>query len=158
MERLRELVAVAVAFVALTAAIVFIPGTAGEKLKLATGYALLAIVFGLGAVLVVNIATGKIDLSELFDELDGGASMSRFQMLVFTFVIGLSFFHVSLQSDKIPDVSSSVLTLLGISASTYGISKGIQVSAGLTGDKKAVSKPAEEPGAAPETAFSPTPR
>jgi hypothetical protein len=88
---------------------------------------------------IAAIASGKIDISMLLSEADGKASMSRFQLLIFTFVIGVSFFLVVLCECKIPDVPSQVLTLLGISASTYGVSKGIQAS---TTDKGAA-----DPGA-----------
>jgi hypothetical protein len=59
--------------------------------------------------------------------------MSRFQLLVFTFVIALSFFLTVVCECKLPDVPANVLALLGISASTYGVSKGIQASSGLKG-------------------------
>lgn len=57
------------------------------------------------------------------------ASMSRFQLLVFTFVIAISLFLIVVNSkDKFPDIPTNVLLLLGISATTYGVSKGIQAS------------------------------
>jgi hypothetical protein len=68
--------------------------------------------------------------------------MSRFQLLIFTFVIALSFFLVVIghgsADAKDPNchscpafptqVPGSVLALLGISASSYLVSKGIQFS------------------------------
>src|SRR5215472_1439580 len=50
------------------------------KLKLATGYALLVFLFFLSLAVLLEIANGKIDLSELLEELSGGASLSRFQL------------------------------------------------------------------------------
>lgn len=94
------------------------------------GYAVLVLVFLFGLLVLVAMATGKIDISTLLGEDQGGASMSRFQLLVFTFVIAFSLFILVSQGNKFPEIPSGVLTLLGISASTYGVSKGIQASSG----------------------------
>ncbi len=72
--------------------------------------------------------------------------MSRFQLLIFTFVIAVSFFLVVISNVKIrqsgdksgnpaglPEVPRGVLALLGISASSYAVGKAIQHGAG-TGD------------------------
>ena len=115
-----------------------------EKLKLATGYALLIFLFFLSMTVLLDIIRNKIDLSGMLEELSGGASMSRFQLLVFTFVIAFSFFAVVVSLGKFPDIPANVLTMLGISASTYAVSKGLQVSSGQveTADNKSAS---EEP-------------
>jgi hypothetical protein len=57
--------------------------------------------------------------------------MSRLQLLIFTFVIGLSIIMmvVSATPPRFPAIPNEVLILLGISASTYAVSKGIQKSA-----------------------------
>jgi hypothetical protein len=100
-----------------------------QDLQLTIGYGLLIIVFFLGFVILADIFTGKIDLSQLLAEQGGGASMSRFQLLVFTFVIGLSFFLIVAGTGKFPStIPPEVMTLLGISATTYGVSKGIQAT------------------------------
>jgi hypothetical protein len=62
-------------------------------LALLTGYLVAALIGLIGLIVVWNMYTGKIDLRWLISEgLDGGhdASLSRFQFLVFTFVIALS--------------------------------------------------------------------
>jgi hypothetical protein len=101
-------------------------------LQLAVGITLLVIILILGAAILVGLWTGKINLSLLLEESGGGASMSRFQLLVFTFVIGLSFFFIVAGTGKFPDpIPKEVLMLLGISATTYGVSKGIQGAGGL---------------------------
>lgn len=76
------------------------------------------------------IWTGKIDLSALLSEANGDASMSRFQLLVFTFVVAVSLFYlVEKRPDgTFPEITQGVLTLLGISASTYAVGKGISYS------------------------------
>jgi hypothetical protein len=90
---------------------------------------LLILIFLFGFVILAAIASGKIDITELLEEETGGASTSRFQLLIFTFVIGLSFVLIVACNCKFPDVPTNVLALLGISASTYGVSKGIQAGA-----------------------------
>lgn len=116
--------------VAVVAALVlfFAPGSAKEKLAMAIGYALLVLVFFAGIVVLLRIASGQIDISKLLCEPTGAASMSRFQLLIFTFVVGLSFFYVVASSGALPSIPTEVLTLFGISASTYAVSKGIQFS------------------------------
>src|SRR5207253_6606553 len=63
-------------------------------------------------------------------EPNGDASMSRLQLLVFTFVVALSLFLVivATKPPDFPAIPPSVLSLLGISASSYLVSKGIQFS------------------------------
>ncbi len=104
----------------------FAPGDHIAKLTLAIGYGALLLVFLFGAMVLTLMATGKIDLSELLEEESGGASMSRFQLLIFTFVISLSFFLLVAKSNEFPQVPAEVLTLLGISGTTYAVGKGIQ--------------------------------
>ena len=98
-------------------------------------YTALILVFLFGIVVLYQIVVGKIDISGLLSEDGGGASMSRFQLLIITFVIAFSFFVLVIQGHAFPEVPSGVLTMLGISATTYGVSKGIQASApgGLKG-------------------------
>ena len=83
----------------------------------------------LGLRIVWLVWVDRIDLSRLVSEANGDASMSRFQLLIFTFVIAASLFLVTATGSKFPDeIPQGVLLLLGISASTYGVSKGIQLS------------------------------
>jgi len=95
------------------------------------GMILCLFVGALGLTIVVWIWTGRIDLSELLNEANGQASMSRFQLLIFTFVIAISLFElVEMRANPtgFPDIPTGVLTLLGISASTYAVGKGISYS------------------------------
>lgn len=102
-----------------------------KDLQVAVGYGVLIVVFFFGFVVVVDLITGDIDLSKLLTESGGGASMSRFQLLVFTFIIGLSLFFIVVGTKQFPTIPNEVLGLLGISATTYGVSKGIQGAGGL---------------------------
>lgn len=124
---------------------IFVPGEPKTKLTMAIGYGLLVLMFAYGMTILVAIINGEIDLSTLLSE-DGKASMSRFQLMIFTFVIALSLFLMVTETGsgggdpKFPDIPASVLTLLGISASTYAVSKGIQAGSkngdGKDGDGK----------------------
>jgi hypothetical protein len=89
----------------------------------------LTIFIGALAVLVLWLMlTGKIDLSKLISESTGDASLSRFQFLVFTFVIAMSLFYLTAIGSKFPEVPPEILGLLGISGGSYVISKGIQTT------------------------------
>lgn len=82
----------------------------------------------LGLTIIYLIWKGQIDLTHLLDEANGDASMSRFQLLIFTFVIAVSLFEIVETDMKFPDIPNGILTLLGISASTYAVGKGISYS------------------------------
>jgi hypothetical protein len=101
---------------------------------------IVVVFIGLTSLLILwHMFTGKIDLAKLISEEDGTASLSRFQFLVFTFVIALSLFLVIVGSDtpKLPDkIAPGILALLGISGGSYVISKGIQKGAGGKTDGK----------------------
>ena len=89
-----------------------------------------ALFFGLMAItILVLIWSGKINLTLLVSEKDGTASLSRFQMLIMTFVVGISLYLIVVSDPAaFPEIPSGVLALLGISASTYAVSKGIQTA------------------------------
>jgi hypothetical protein len=114
---------------------IWVPGKPSEKVAGAIEYAALVLIFLLGFMILAAIASGKIDISLILEEHGGGASMSRFQLLIFTFVIGLSLLLIVVSKGDFPAIPANVLTLLGISATTYGVSKGIQASAGPLGKK-----------------------
>jgi hypothetical protein len=113
----------------------WVPGDPKEKIVLAIEYGGLVITFLFGFMILAAIASGKIDISAILQEkaADGtpsGASMSRFQLLIFTFVIALSLFLIVVNTGDFPStIPPEVLTLLGISATTYAVSKGIQAGA-----------------------------
>jgi hypothetical protein len=146
---MKERVGVIVLVVAVAAAVVlyFVPGDHTTKLVLVAGYAAVALIFFFGLMVLIMMATGAIDLSELLEDDNGGASMSRLQLLVFTFVIAFSFFVLVVQGGKFPDVPANVLALLGISATTYGVSKGISVGSGSSGTP---NPPAQPPAPTPK--------
>jgi hypothetical protein len=83
----------------------------------------------IGVAILYNVFTGKMDLSGLISEPSGDASMSRFQLLIFTFVIAACLFLIVASKgppDFPKDIPQGILVLLGISSSSYLVSKGIQ--------------------------------
>jgi hypothetical protein len=106
-----------------------------QDLMLAIGIVLCVLVGLLGLLVLRLIWNGTIDLSRLISEPNGDASMSRFQFLIFTFVISLSLFLVIVagkNGDGKPafpeSIPGGILTLLGISGSSYAVGKAIQFS------------------------------
>ncbi|MFZ0749380.1 MAG: hypothetical protein WAM70_08490, partial [Pyrinomonadaceae bacterium] len=86
----------------------------------------------IGVAILYYVFTGRIDLSGLISEPSGEASMSRFQLLIFTFVIAACLFLIVASKDPRPGfpdiIPQGILVLLGISSSSYLVSKGIQAS------------------------------
>jgi hypothetical protein len=99
-----------------------------NTLTLLCGYILCIFLGILGLIILWKIIDGTIDLSELLEEVNGGASLSRFQFLVFTFVFAFTLFLVVVATKGFPNIPGTVLSLLGISGSSYLVSKGIQFS------------------------------
>lgn len=92
--------------------------------------ALIVIIMGAAAVTLWLIAKGDIDIRNMLEEPDSNkASLSRFQFLIFTFVVAGLFLLLSIESGTFVAVPNSVLMLLGISAGSYVVSKGITAGA-----------------------------
>ena len=112
-----------------------------QYLEIIVGYMVCGIVGLFGLLLLLKMANGTINLAELISD-NGRASTSRFQLIIFTFVVALSFFlvvvaHVGIPQTgnatspaTLPDVPSGVLALLGISASSFLVSKSISTPNG----------------------------
>jgi len=101
-------------------------------LTLAIGWIVAGFIGALGAIILYEIVKGKIDLQYLICDSSNQASLSRFQFLVFTFVIAMSLFLVVVGGggksyptfpEKIP---AGIFALLGISGGSYVIAKGIK--------------------------------
>ena len=136
MKNIEFLVSVILTVVTTLAIAIWAPTPDGDpikKVQLAIAYGMLILLFLFGFLVLAGIASGRIDISLLLSEVGGGASMSRFQLLIFTFVISLSLFLVVMFAHEFPKIPSEVLMLLGISASTYGVSKGIQATSEVQG-------------------------
>jgi hypothetical protein len=109
-----------------------ITGDAGAILALLAGLSLVMFVGLLGATILSRIWKNQINLSKLISEANGDASMSRLQLLIFTFVIAMSLFIIVVGNSSgfaFPsNFPPEVLTLLGISGTSYLVSKAIQGS------------------------------
>ena len=82
------------------------------------------------AAVVHKMHRDKIDLSTLLHEHGTGkTSLSRFQLLLFTFVIAGTFLVLSLEAGAFVEIPTSVLILLGISGGSFVISKAISAFA-----------------------------
>jgi hypothetical protein len=101
-----------------------------DALTMAAGILIVTFSGLLGFTILLWIWRGKISLSKLVSEANGDASMSRLQFLIFTFVISVSLFLIVVGNKNGPafpsDIPPAVLALLGISAGSYLVSKGIQ--------------------------------
>lgn len=77
-----------------------------------------------------NNPTRGINLSKLISEKDGSASLSRFQALLFTFIVVAVFAYRAFSETKgWPKIDENTLYLLGGSGATYLGSKAIQKNA-----------------------------
>jgi hypothetical protein len=103
----------------------------------------------LGLIVLWKMFTNKIDLEWLISEDNGHASMAKFQLLIFTFVIAISIVRLVEAKDMFPEINNGVLTLLGISASTYAVGKGIQKSG--AGTEPVAPNTPKTPPPAPES-------
>jgi hypothetical protein len=86
----------------------------------------------LGFLLLVSIARGDIELDSLLTEKGAAgapASLSRFQFLVFTFVVAMCLVVLTLESGEFPQLNEDILVLLGISGGSYVVAKSIQSGA-----------------------------
>lgn len=142
-------------------------GTALQRLTIVVGYVIVILVFFFGLMVLIAMATNKIDISGLLCEpTENKASISRFQLLIFTFVIAFCLVLIIIGNDplKFPDIPSGILLLLGISASTYAVSKGITKSSGGPGgdgqpsgpDQTTVTTTGPGPGSTTTTVNNPT--
>jgi len=103
----------------------------------------IVMVLGLGVSVLVLIARGKIPLDGLISEPGTDkASLSRFQFLLFTFVIGGLYLLLCIENGTFIEIPSTVLGLLGISGGSYIASKGIQ-TAGVQATANATAKVAQ---------------
>lgn len=102
-----------------------------NAIRLTIGWTVTIFFGSLGGIILWFIIKGKINLEKLISEPNGDASLSRFQLLIFTFVIAMSLFLiiVSTTPPSFPiTIPVEILGLLGISGGSYLFAKGIQTS------------------------------
>jgi hypothetical protein len=88
-------------------------------------YSVVLFITGVEAMILYQIATNKINLHLLISDDGGDASLSRFQFLLFTFIIGAGVLHLTLKGSAFPTIDEGVLMLLGISGASYAIGKSL---------------------------------
>jgi len=101
-----------------------------QTLALVMGWIIAILLGSFALIIIYDMFIGKIDLRYLICGADGDASLSRFQFLIFTFVIAMGLFLIMVSMDKptFPVVPGSILALLGISGGSYVTSKGVDAS------------------------------
>jgi hypothetical protein len=94
--------------------------------------AIIVIILAFAFLVLWHIVAGTIKLDGLIAELDpaqpelfGKASLSRFQFLIFTFVVAGLFLLLSIETGAFVTVPGDVLGLLGISGGTFVVSKAM---------------------------------
>ena len=93
-------------------------------LHIVAGWVIVVFMALLGIIIIWKmIHSNGIDLKHLISEENGQASLSRFQFLVFTFVIAMGLLVIILKSGAFPTINSDVFGLLGISGGSYVASK-----------------------------------
>lgn len=99
-----------------------------STLVLVIGWILTIFLGVLAFVILWKIVTGEISLRYLISDEHGFASLSRFQFLLFTFVIVMTLFYLIVTFGKFPDIPNQILALLGISGGSFAVAKGVQAS------------------------------
>jgi len=103
-------------------------------LALVMGWTVTVLVGAFALAIIYKMIKGDINLMYLIAGVDGDASLSRFQFLIFTFVIALGLFLIILSQSPVPafpaTVPGGILALLGISGGSYVTSKAVDANAG----------------------------
>lgn len=86
------------------------------------------LIAALAVIIVVWIIRGTIDLKFLIADEAGDASMSRLQLLIFTFVVAIGVLKLLEAGGGFPNIPNSILVLLGVSGSTYAVGKAVNSS------------------------------
>ncbi|MBP1852555.1 hypothetical protein [Rhizobium halophytocola] len=109
------------------------------------------LILAAGLTVVRAMWNGTIEISHLLSEstaLPGTApkaSLSRFQFLLFTFVVAGLYLVLSLETGTLIDVPNGTLVLLGISGGTYVAGKAMN-GQGPSKDKGPLGSPGPAPG------------
>jgi uncharacterized BrkB/YihY/UPF0761 family membrane protein len=102
-------------------------------LALVMGWTVTILVGAFALAIIFKMVKGDINLMYLIAGVDGDASLSRFQFLIFTFVIALGLFLIILSQSPVPafpaTIPGGILALLGISGGSYVTSKAVDANA-----------------------------
>lgn len=80
------------------------------------------------------------------------ASLSRFQLMIFTFVIAGVYLVLCLEAGTFVEIPENVVLLLGVSGGTYAASKGIKVAGESKRETPVTPEPTPPPAAPARTA------
>ena len=101
-------------------------------LALIMGWIVTVLIAAFALAIIYKMIKGEINLMYLIAGADGDASLSRFQFLVFTFVIALGLFLIILSANPptFPTaIPGGILALLGISGGSYVTAKAVDANA-----------------------------
>ena len=115
-------------------------------ISVAVAIAIALVIVAFALIVAWKLLTGKIDLTYLLAEPADPqsqqtppdhdappdipkASISRFQFLIFTFVIAGVYLVLCLEAGRFVDIPQNVILLLGVSGTSYAASKGIKAAA-----------------------------
>lgn len=102
-------------------------------LALVMGWVVTVLIAAFAVAIIYKMLKGDINLMYLIAGADGDASLSRFQFLIFTFVIALGLFLIILSGKDGPQfpekIAGGILALLGISGGSYVTSKAVDANA-----------------------------
>lgn len=123
------------AFVALIIAVSYwaiLKGANATHISIVGFTAFSIIIVAFAAAVLWKIVNGEVQLVGLISEPDdkdaskmGKASLSRFQFLIFTFVVAGLFLMLSIETGGFVDIPTNVLGLLGISGGSFIVSKAV---------------------------------
>ena len=125
-------------------------------LALVMGWIITVLVAAFALAIIYKIIKGDLNLMYVISGTDGDASLSRFQFLIFTFVIALGLFLIILSSNppSFPlTIPGGILALLGISGGSYVTAKAVDANA----NKPQVVIPPSPPAAPSTTVVVPPP-
>ena len=114
-------------------------------LALVMGWIVTVLIAAFAVAIIYKMIKGDINLMYLIAGADGDASLSRFQFLVFTFVIALGLFLIILSANPptFPTaIPGGILALLGISGGSYVTSKAVDANANKPPAPQVVLPPA----------------
>jgi uncharacterized BrkB/YihY/UPF0761 family membrane protein len=101
-------------------------------LALVMGWTVTILIAAFALAIIYKMLKGDINLMYLISGAEGDASLSRFQLLLFTFVIALGLFLIILSQNppSFPaTIPGGILALLGISSGSYVTSKAVDANA-----------------------------
>jgi uncharacterized BrkB/YihY/UPF0761 family membrane protein len=128
-------------------------------LALVMGWIVTVLIATFAIAIIYKMIRGDIDLMYLIAGSDGDASLSRFQFLVFTFVIALGLFLIILSNSPpaFPtSIPGGILALLGISGGSYVTSKAVDANANKPPAPQVIVPPAP-PAPAAAVVVNPSP-